>query len=316
MKKTVLIIGAQGMLGQELVKEFSRDAYDVVAWDRNDIDVTQHDVLTEKITTLWPDIIINATAYNAVDLCEQDDTEYAKARALNSETPGILAKIAASLQAVFVHYSTDYVFDGQRPQYLKGRAPQCCGQRCKGCQYMGPEESLPYFAYTEDDRPHPISRYGQSKYGGEQNVARNGSQYYIIRLSKLFGLPASSAHAKRSFFDMMLEMGRKNDEVKVVNGEVSCFTYAPDLAHATREIIEVERPSGIYHVTNSGACTWYDGVKELYRLAKLPTKIIPVESSEFPRPAKRPQSSVLVATKIDPLRSWQEALAEYVQRIK
>jgi dTDP-4-dehydrorhamnose reductase len=140
--------------------------------------------------------------------------------------------------------------------------------------------------------------------------------FYIIRPSKLFGLPAKSADAKRSFFDVMLELGKKNKEVKAVDEEMSCFTYAPDLAKKTKEIIDSQKSSGIYHVTNSGASTWYEAVVELYRQAKIKTKVVPVEGSAFPRPAKRPPYSVLLNTKLNPLRNWKEALKEHLKTIK
>ncbi len=314
MSKSVLIVGAKGMLGQELVRAFGDCADCVVtAWDREDIDVTNATEAKGKIAELWPDVIINAAAYNAVDAAEEGDKEYAKARALNVDAPETLAQIAVSLQARLVHYSTDYVFDGERPTYVGGgAAPSCCGQKCAGCQYHGAEESLDYFAYQEGDQPRPLSRYGQTKYEGEQAVAENASDYYIIRLSKLFGRPATSTAGKRAFFDVMLELGGKNEEVKAVDGEMSCFTYAPDLAVATKELVLSGEKSGIYHITNSGACTWYDGVVELYKLAGFDTKIIPVTPETFPRPATRPGSSVLLNTKLKSLRPWQEALAEHI----
>ncbi len=123
---------------------------------------------------------------------------------------------------------------------------------------------------------------------GEKEIQKVKGKNYIIRLSKLFGKPAKIKGAKRSFFDIMLEIGRKNKEVRVIDEETSCFTYAPDLAKKTKEIIESKKPFGIYHITNSDPCTWYEAVVELYHQAKIKTEIIPVGSEEFPRPAKRP----------------------------
>ncbi len=317
MTHNVLIIGAQGMLGQALVAAFGEDeAYHVTAWDRAEIDVTDTPAAREKITALWPDIIINATAYNAVDACEEDDAEYAKAQALNTRVPGELAKIAASLQATFVHYSTDYVFDGQRPRVNGRRGPGCCGQKCQKCRYMGPEENFPYWPYCENDDANPLSRYGQTKRDGERAVEKYGSRYYIIRLSKLFGAPATAPGAKRSFFDVMRDVGVKAQRdgtcVTAVDGETSCFTYAPDLAVETKAIIEDAAPSGIYHVVNSGPCTWYEAAKTLYEILGMDVCVKPVPPSAFPRPAQRPASSVLISTKRSPLRDYREALREYL----
>ena len=285
--KKVLIIGAKGMLGQELVKIFKKDpAYAVSAWDREDIDITLEKEVVAKIVALKPAIIINATGYNAVDKCEEDAEEFAMAKKLNGKAPGYLAKVAKKLQAVFVNYSSDYVFDGN-PEIPE---PGGCTHSCASCSLH--EDFQPQLGFDEEAETNPISNYGKSKEMGEQAVARHGEKYYIIRPSKIFGTPATSTAAKRSFFDVMLEVGKKNKEVhpvksssagrpkaefngvKAVDEETSCFTYAPDLAQKTKEIIEAEKPAGIYHVVNGDPCTWYEGVLELYKQAKLKTKVI------------------------------------------
>lgn len=314
----VLILGSKGMLGQELVRAFSDDEkYRVVAWDRDDVDVREKGLLENAIMNEMPDVVFNAVAYNAVDACEEDDSEYEKAKVLNAELPKNLVIICKNVGATLVHYSSDYVFDGKRPIY-KGnkRNPNCCGQGCLDCMYMGPEEGLEYFAYHENDETHPVSKYGRTKLMGEENVEKYGNDYYIIRLSKLFGLPASSAAGKKSFFDVMLELGKKNDSVQAVDGETSKFTYAPDLATKSKEIVEKNMDRGIYHVANEGSVTWYDGVVELYKIAGLDTQIKPVSPEAFPRPAKRPDSSVLKVTKIEKLRHYSEALKEYMENNK
>jgi dTDP-4-dehydrorhamnose reductase len=283
--KKMLILGAKGMLGQELVRVFSCDEqYMVTAWDREEIDVTNFDELEAKTKELGPDIILNAVAYNAVDLCETDDAEYAKARILNVEVPRKLAQISQEIRATIVHYSTDYVFDGSQKS-----------------------------GYDEEAQPQSLSRYGETKLGGERGVLGEGGRVYVIRLSKLFGKPASSAAGKRSFFDVMLEKGRSTDEVRVVDDERSCFTYAPDLAEATKAPIEDQVPYGIYHLPNEGGVTWYEAVQELYRLAHIETKVTPVTSEAFPRPAKRPATSILLNTKRPKLREYREALEEYLK---
>jgi dTDP-4-dehydrorhamnose reductase len=152
---------------------------------------------------------------------------------------------------------------------------------------------------------------------GEKEVQKNTKNYYIIRPSKIFGKPALAEGAKRSFFDVMLELGNPpagGKEVKIVDGEMSCFTYAPDLARKTKEIVASKKPFGIYHITNSGACTWREAALELYRIKKLKTKVIPISSGGLKRPAKRPEISALINTKLNPLRNWKEALREYLKK--
>jgi dTDP-4-dehydrorhamnose reductase len=308
----ILIIGSKGMLGQELVSIFKSDNdYKVTAWDQNNIDITDEIQVKEKIAKLAPSIILNAAAYNAVDACEKDKTEYAKAIKLNGKAPGYLAKIAKKLDATLVQYSTDYVFSGM-PEITE---PEGCGGSCGSCSLH--QGFVPQLGFDENSIAEPIQKYGKSKLMGEEAVQKNGEKYYIVRLSKLFGKPAKSKTAKKSFFDVMLAAGnKKNKEVKVVDEETSLFTYAPDLAKKTKEIIESEKPFGIYHVANEGPCTWYEAVVELYKMAKIKTKVVPVGSEEFPRPAARPYVSTLLNTKLNPLRSYKLALREYLKNIK
>ncbi|MFA6047602.1 MAG: dTDP-4-dehydrorhamnose reductase [Parcubacteria group bacterium] len=308
--KKILILGAKGMLGQELVKTFRKDSdYKVIGWDREDIDIASEKEVSKKIGIIKPSIIINAAAYNAVDKCEEDKKEFELAKKINGLAPGYLAKVAKKLKATLVHYSTDYVFNGQ-PEINE---PQGCTHVCATCSLHGGE---PEVGFCEDDKPDPINKYAETKLLGEKEVQKNLKNYYIIRLSWLFGKPAISKNAKRSFFDIMLELGGKNKEVRAVDDETGQFTYAPDLVIKTKEIIDSKKPFGIYHVTNSDPCSWYEAAIELYKQAGLKTKVIPVTGDAFPRPAKRPFYSVLVNTKLNPMRSYKEALKEYLKGIK
>ena len=309
--KKVLVIGSKGMLGQELVRVFGEDEnFEVIGWDKEDIDIINKEEVVKKISKLKPDIILNAAAYNAVDKCEEDEAELELAKKLNGLAPGYLAEIAKNIGAIFVHYSTDYVFGKEMPEIPE---PQGCTGSCGSCSLH--EGFEPEIGFDENAKPAPVNKYGESKLLGEQEVQKKGEKYYIVRLSKLFGKPAQSKDAKKSFFDVMLEVGRKNKEVKAVDEETSCFTYAPDLAKKTKEVIEAEKDFGIYHIINSDECTWFEAVEELYAQAGIKTKINPVGGDEFPRPAQRPYFSVLLNTKLNPLRSYKEALAEYLSEI-
>jgi dTDP-4-dehydrorhamnose reductase len=316
----ILILGAKGMLGSELTNLYkqaeqnNKGKYQVRAWDIDEVDVRDLSNLHRKIYDFYPDIVYNAIAYNTVDSCEDDEEEYEKAKFLNIILPKELAKITGDLEATIVHYSSDYVFDGERPIYKTGkRAPHCCGSGCDGCQYLGNKETISYWQYREDDQPRPLNRYGWSKYKGEQAVEKYGKKYYIIRLSKLFGGGGKNALSKKSFFDIMLEKGKMNNEVKVIDDELSKFTYAPDLARESKNIIEENEPKGIYHIVNEGVATWYEGAKTLYKLFKLDTKIIPVKAEEFVRPAQRAKTSILKNSKRKPLRFYEEALKEWIE---
>lgn len=284
MTNRILIIGSRGMLGQDLGRVFEADQnWEVFACDRGEIDIASEESLRSKIGEVEPAAVINAAGYNAVDKCETDEIEYELAKKINGYGPGFLAKIAKEKNIPVVHYGSDYIFDGEKDEYV------------------------------ESDKPAPISNYGRSKLLGEEEIQKNTDRFYILRTSKLFGKPGSSEMSKKSFFDTMIALAKDNRTLKIVDSEKSCFTYTPDLASETKKMIEEKIPYGTYHVTNSGACTWYEAALELFKLAGMDVEVIPVSSSEFPRPAKRPKASVLLNTKLKPLRDWREALKEYLE---
>ncbi len=306
--KKILIIGAKGMLGQELVKAFKSDKdYKVIAWDKEDIDITREKEVAKKVGFTKPDIIINAAAYNAVDRCEEDENEFEVAKNVNGLAIGYLAKVAKKSKAILVHYSTNYVFDGEP----KIPEPAGCTHSCGSCSLH--QGFRPEVGFDEKAETGPINNYGKSKLIGEKEVTKNMKNYYLIRTSWIFGAPASSVDAKRSFFDVMLELGGKKESIDVVDDEIGCFTYAPDLAKKTKEIIDSKKSFGIYHVTNSDPVSWYEACVEIYKLSKIKTKINSVSSFDFKRPAKRPFYAVLINTKLNPLRSWKVALKDYLK---
>ena len=275
----ILIIGAKGMLGQDLAKVFS--SHELVLWDKDEIDITFEDQVLNKIKEEKPDVIINSAAYNDVDGCEEN---FELANKVNGYAVGYLAKAAKEVNAVLVHYSTDYVFEGTKEK-----------------------------GYKEDDQPNPQSKYAESKYLGEQELAKNTDKFYLIRTSRLFGKPAMAMGAKKSFVDKMLELSKNRDTLEVVDEEYSNPTYTPDLAKQTKYIIENKVSFGIYHAIDEGACTWYTFVQEIFKIKNIDAELVPVSSDKFPRPAKRPAYSSLINTKLPKMRSWQEALEEYLK---
>lgn len=282
----ILILGAQGNLGTQLVKAFAD--YDLLQWDREEADLLDLDGLISKITIANPDIIINAAAYNAVDKCEQEETEKDIAWKLNKNLPVALAKWCKDNNKILVHYSTDYVFSGTELQK----------------------------EFIETDTPNPLNIYGETKAAGEKAIADSQADAYVIRVSKLFGPSGSSPYSKKSFFDIILGLAKDKPALTVVDEEVSCFTYTPDLATATREMIEDKYPYGIYHLINEGAATWYEACLELKNLSGFQAAVEPISSASFSRPANRPAFSVLKNNKFANLRPYQEALAEYLKNNK
>ncbi|MFH1482511.1 MAG: dTDP-4-dehydrorhamnose reductase [Patescibacteria group bacterium] len=285
----ILIFGANGNLGCQLMKIFTSDN-EVIGLDKNDVDISDRELVLKKVSDLKPSIIINASAYNAVDKCETSDEEYNLAKKINIDGPKFLAEASLNVKATLIHYSTDYVFSGDKEE-----------------------------GYCEDDLPNPINRYGKTKFYGEKKIIElsgQGLKWYLIRTSKLFGPKGESEVSKDSFFDIMLKLSKEKDELNVVDGEKSCFTYTPDLAQATKDLLESKKGYGIYHIINSNACTWCEAVKELFKIKNIQIKINPIKSEQLDRSAKRPENSTLLNTKLESLRSWQEALREYFKKFK
>lgn len=271
----LLLIGAQGMLGRDLVEVFNRDpGYKLTAWAKSDLDITNQQAISQKINQLSPEIIINAAAFTAVDECEQ---KVELCNLINGAAVGYLAQAAAGVGAVMVHFSTDYVFDGQKKE-----------------------------GYLESDRPHPISAYGRSKALGERELTKHLENFYLIRIAWLFG------HHGPNFVETMLSRAQSQQDIKVVNDQYGSPSYALDIAVAAKKIIDQKMPSGIYHLTNAGVTTWYQFAQKIFELAKINIKVNPCATAAFPRPAPRPKYSILLNTKLPPLRSWEEALEDYL----
>jgi len=284
----IIILGGQGNLGSQLVQSLNHD-YEVFAFDRSDFDVLDEAVLANVIAEIEPEIIINCVAYNAVDNCENKEG-YEIALSLNRDLPARLAKIALERDSLLIQYSSDYVFSG-----LESKKE-----------------------FSETDTPNPLNKYGETKFMGEREVLRQaekGLKYYLIRTSKLFGPKGESEQAKPNFFDIMLTLSQDKKELIIVNEELSCFTYTPDLAAATARLLSSRAPYGIYHLVNEGTVTWYEGVREMFHLLKREVIIRPVRSEDLARPARRPKFSVLKNNKTKKLRSYSDALREYLNNL-
>lgn len=273
----VLVLGAKGTLGGQLMRLYP----EAIGWDREDVDVLDSAAFQAKVDALGflPGAVVNCVAFNDVDGAEErPDVAFA----LNTEVPGRLAQWTKDRGIPLVHYSTNYVFDGVSGEY------------------------------RESDAPSPLSVYGRSKRGGEELLARNGGQWYVIRTSVIFGPKGESELSKKSFVDIMVDLSTKRDTIEAVSDEINSVTFAPDLAAATRDLLNASLPAGIYHVTNAGAASWYDLAREIFRITGARTNVLPVPSTRFPRKAVRPAKSILLNTKLPPARSWQSALAEFL----
>jgi dTDP-4-dehydrorhamnose reductase len=279
-----LVAGAAGQLGRALVARLGSR----VVWSggREALDVRDEAAVRARVSDARPDVIFNATAYNAVDRAEVERDE---AMAVNEAGPRHLAAAAAEAGAVMVHVSTNYVFDGalQRP-------------------------------YREDDAAHPLSAYGLSKRAGEIAVTSAGGPHLVVRTSALFGRGGNRVKGG-SFVDRILAGARAGVPLRIVSDQEISATHVPDLAAALVALVEAEC-RGIYHVVNEGTCTWHSLAVEVLKQAGLDAPVEAVTSEELGAPARRPRYSVLSTEKyrgqgLPPLPDWRAALADHLANV-
>jgi dTDP-4-dehydrorhamnose reductase len=291
----ILILGSQGQLGLELQRSFA-GLGSMMAADRNAVDLAQPDQIRSLIRRVQPDIILNAAAYTAVDRAE---SERESAHAINGEAPRVLAEEALRLNALLVHYSTDYVFDGAKP---------------------GP--------WTEDDPTSPLNAYGASKLAGEQAIQNLGGRYLIFRTSWVYG-----PHGKNFLFTM-LRLARERERISIVDDQIGAPTTSIALASATREIVTgilsnrfgvAQNWAGLYNMTCSGSTSWFGFAQAIFAranaiLAGKTPELVPIATADYPTPAKRPKNSVLSNAKLQAhfafqLPAWETALEEVLQTL-
>lgn len=277
--KTIIILGSHGMLAQDVASVFSD--CNLILWDRDELDITDKDLVIKNITEINPDVIINCAAYTNVDKAEE---EKELAMKINGDAVGYIAEVAKMTSAILIHYSTDYVFSGD-----------------KGSGYL------------ENDEPEePISVYGRSKLLGEEKLIDNHDMYYILRLSWLYGPKKGPKAGFKNFVNTILRLSAERDNLKVVNDQFGKPTFTWDVAQKTREVLENDYPCGVYHCVNEGTTSWYEFAKEIVNLSGNKCEINPCTTEEYPTPARRPKNSALVNTKMTALRSWREALKDYL----
>jgi len=278
--KKVLVVGALGMLGHDLVKVFAR-GYEVIGVDKEEIDITRQGATIKMVKEIAPAVVINAAGYTDVDGCEK---KMRKAFAVNGEGARNLAKGCRDNGAKLVYISTDYIFDGEK------KTP-----------------------YREGDTPNPLNIYGESKLMGERYIEGLLDNYLIVRTQWLYG-----QHG-RNFVETILALARERDIIEVVHDQKGSPTYTADLSKAIAALVRKDL-KGTFHVCNKGSCSWYDFALESLQLAGVSgVKIVPVSSTDLNRPAKRPLYSVFNCQRLQQeagieMRPWQEALKDYFSR--
>jgi dTDP-4-dehydrorhamnose reductase len=283
----IVILGAGGRLGTALMREF-RPKYDVMGFNHAQLDLSNLKGLREKARATTFDVLINAAAFTNVDACE---TERDRAFRINAEAPGILAEICTEKDAKMIHFSTDYVFDGEK------RAP-----------------------YTEEDQANPISAYGESKRAGEKNVLAADDGHLVVRVSWVFGPD------RPSFVDAMIKRAQQDEKINAISDKFSTPTYTHDIANMLPRFFDHSVRGGILHFANAGKCTWQEYAQwalDCCRDAGVSLKgktVGALKLSEMTNwVARRPVYSVLSPAKYAELtgtssRAWREAVADYITR--
>jgi dTDP-4-dehydrorhamnose reductase len=271
----ILVPGAGGMLGQDLVRAARYVNHDVVALTHEDLDILDASALESVFGAERPDVVVNCAAYTDVDGA-QDDLD--SAMAVNADGARNVAAAATAVGASVVYPSTDYVFDGSK--------------------------SSPY---VESDETRPLSVYGQSKLAGEHETAEASPRHWIVRSSWLFGAGG------RNFVETMLTLGRELGEVMVVRDQLGCPTYTGHLADAIVQLLDYEE-YGLHHIAGGGQCSWYEFAQEIFKQANVECRVLSATTDEFPRPAPRPSYSVLGTERDNALYlpDWHEGLASYL----
>lgn len=278
--RRVLITGAGGQLGQELLEVFRVKGYEVYGLQRSELDITDADQCQDVMNRLKPELVVHAAAYTKVDQAESEPDLALRVNAYGTRNVAVAAE---NVGAKLVYISTDYVFNGS------GQVP-----------------------YDEFKPADPVNVYGRSKWEGEELVRQLHSRFFIVRTSWVYGAYGSN------FVRTMLELGRKHNRLTVVHDQIGSPTYTRDLAMAIEELGRTAC-YGTYHISGGGSCSWCEFASAVFELAGMETLAVPVNSEEFPRPAARPAYSVLdhQALRLNgfsPIRHWREALSEFLSK--
>ncbi len=271
----LLVTGAAGMLGRDVMLAAGNAGHDVVGFGRTELDVTNPAALEKKLDLERPDVVINCAAWTDVDGAEASEEA---SFAVNGTGAGNVAAAAAAVGASVVYVSSDYVFDG-----------------AKGAPYV------------ESDQPAPLSAYGRTKLAGEEATVAANKRHFVVRSAWLFGIGGPN------FVETMLRLAASGNEVLVVRDQVGAPTYTWHLAYGIVRLIEgIE--FGIHHMAAAGQCSWYEFAREIFEQAKIECKVLSITTEEFGRPAPRPPFSALTSQREHAIRlpSWQDGLAGYL----
>ncbi|WDV45737.1 dTDP-4-dehydrorhamnose reductase [Clostridiaceae bacterium M8S5] len=274
----VLVTGYNGQLGYDVIEELKKHNIQCCGSDKKEFDLTDRVACSSFIKDYKPNIIVHCAAYTNVDKAEKERELCHKINVIGTKN---IANISQEIGAKLLYISTDYVFDG------KGEKP-----------------------FTVEDIPNPINYYGWTKYLGELEVKEHLDDYFILRVSWLFG---TNGH---NFINTIIRLAKVNPNIKVVDDQIGSPTYTRDVAVFIRKLIATNK-YGTYHVTNEGFCSWYEFAKKIVELSDMETIVYPIKTIDFKTTARRPNNSRLSKTKLETnglyiLPTWQSALKRYL----
>jgi dTDP-4-dehydrorhamnose reductase len=281
----IAIIGADGQLGTDIRQTLSQTTHEIIPLTIEDIEVTDIDSVSSVLKEAGPGMVINTAAYHDLEKCEDEPVRSFEVNALG---PRNVAMVCNDIDAVSMHISTDYVFDGKK------RAP-----------------------YIESDRPMPLNVYANSKLSGEHFVEAIAKKYYILRVSGIYGNAPCIGKKGMSFVKLMIKLSRERDEVRVVDNEILTPTSTVEIANQIARLTGGEAEYGLYHCTAGGWCSWYEFAAEIFDVTRPDVKFNKAAPGEFAVKVNRPEYSVLENKHlkdqgINVMRHWKEGLRDYL----
>ena len=278
----IVVTGAKGMLGTDFCRYLKNNQIIPIEWDLPKIDLTDANRTIQRINEIKPDVICHFAAYTDVDGSE---TNKGQAYAVNTQGSWAVALGARDVQAKLLYISTDYIFDGRQNK-----------------------------PYLENDKPNPINYYGQTKFLGEKVIVQYVKKFFIVRTAWLYGKNG------KNFITTILKLALEKETFEVVNDQVGSPTYTKDLCEPLLKLLNSEH-YGMYHITNSGSCSWFDLANAIINETGLKNRVLATTSDKIIRPAKRPTYSVLENHNYrkvfkESLRSWNEALKDFLKEIQ
>ncbi len=277
----VLVTGANGQLGYDLIKELNKRNIKNIGVDKNDFDITNQSETENFILNSKPDAIIHCAAYTNVNKAENEKDLCYK---INVDGTKNIASACKKIDAKMIYISTDYIFDGKK------NSP-----------------------YEIDDNPNPLNFYGKTKLDGENIIKNSLEKYFIVRISWVFGKNGNN------FVKTMLNLSQTQNELNIVSDQIGSPTYTVDLSKILCDMVLTDK-YGIYHATNENYCSWYEFAQEIFKISDIKIKLNPVETKDFPSKAKRALNSRLSKKKLpesnfSKLPTWQNALARFLKEI-